>query len=86
MELRKAAETRRRLIVLTSPIFVPSLRSEFGDAVVPMDPADPVGSESSVIEHLKQLGLDTKARSAKALVALGVLALGLVLLSTVNQE
>jgi hypothetical protein len=51
-----------------------------------MDPADPIASEHAMMNRLGQIGIGSQPNAAKALIALGILALGLVLLANATKD
>jgi hypothetical protein len=69
------------MIVMASPVFAQQLHGVFGANLVVMDPTNPIAAETGIMAHLKELGLDSNQSAAKALLALGILTLGLVFLS-----
>lgn len=85
-ELNSGLQLNKKMIVMASPYFAPQLVPVFGPSLVVMDPLNPTAVETGIVEHLKELGLDSKQKATKALLALGTLALGLVILSTANRD
>jgi hypothetical protein len=80
-ELNIGLANHKKMIVMASPVFAQQLHGVFGANLVVMDPTNPIAAETGIMAHLKELGLDSNQSAAKALLALGILTLGLVFLS-----
>jgi hypothetical protein len=74
-ELNAGLALRKTFIVMSDPVFETQLRPAFGPNLVVIDPAHPELAEYGIVEHLK--GVDSAQK--KALLALGTLALGLLI-------
>jgi hypothetical protein len=67
------------MIVMSYPAFVPLLQPYFGPNLVEINPASPDGAEIGMVQHLKTINSQQNAKNA--LLALGTLALGLLILA-----
>ena len=76
-ELNLAKELSKRIIILAEPGLALSLEPHFPGSIAVIDPADPARAEHGIVEFLRQSGLQQDA--AKALLALGTIALGLLI-------
>lgn len=75
---------RKNMIVMAYPMFEPQLQPYFGSNLVVIDPLNPQEAEIGIVEHLKTL--DAQQGAKKALLALGTLALGLLILTTADRS
>ena len=78
-ELNTGKALRKNMIVMSYPAFASQLQPYFGSNVVVIDPANPDGAEIGIVQHLKTV--DGQQNAKKALLALGTLALGLLILA-----
>lgn len=78
-ELNTAMTLGKNLIVMTSLQFYDDLQPVFSKNLVLVDPEQPADSERGIVQHLKQIDAQNDAK--KALLALGTLVLGLMLLA-----
>jgi hypothetical protein len=76
-ELNAGIALRKTTIVMSDPLFAPQLHPYFGANLVVIDPANPDRAELGIVEHLRAVDADQNAK--KALLALGTLALGLLI-------
>jgi hypothetical protein len=78
-ELKAALAAPKPTIVIAYPQFAPVLQPAFALNLIIIDPMSPDQAELGIVQHLKRIHA---ARSAsKALLALGTLALGLLILA-----
>ena len=78
-ELNAGMALRKHMIVMSYPAFIPLLQPYFGPNLVEINPASPDGTEIGIVQHLKTV--DAKQNAKTALLALGTLALGLLMLA-----
>jgi len=83
-ELNTSMTLRKNMIVMSYPMFAPQLQPYFGSNLVVIDPQNPGAAEIGIVGHLKTL--DAQQSTKKALLALGTLALGLLILSTADRS
>jgi len=83
-ELNAGLALRKNMIVMSHPAFAPQLQQYFGSNLVVMDPANPDQVELGILRHLK--ALDAQQTAKTALLALGTLALGLLLLAPADRD
>lgn len=76
-ELNTGIALRKTSIVMADPAYAPQLQPYFGPNLVVIDPANPDRAELGIVEHLK--AVDAEQDAKKALLALGTLALGLLI-------
>jgi len=83
-ELNAGMALRKHLIVMSNPAFAAQFEPSFGSNLVLIDPANPGAAETGIMEYLKSIGAqqDTK----KALLALGTLALGLLIFASADRD
>jgi hypothetical protein len=72
------------MIVMAYPEFAPQLQAYFGSNLVVIDPANPDRAEHGIVQHLQ--ALDAQQTAKTALLALGTLALGLLLLAPADRN
>ena len=83
-ELNTGLALHKNMVVMSYPTFVPQLQAYFGKNLVVIDPANPDRVELSIVQHLK--ALDAQQTAKTALLALGTLALGLLLLAPADRH
>jgi hypothetical protein len=83
-ELNMGLTLKKDMIVMASPGLAAVLGSTFGSNLVLIDPQNPGAAEQGIVEHLK--GMHSQQSAKNALLALGLVALGLVLLSSVKTD
>lgn len=83
-ELNLAMALHKSMIVMSYPEFAPQLQPYFGSNLVEIDPANPDGAEIGIVRHLKTI--DAQQNAKKALLALGTLALGLLILAPADKN
>jgi hypothetical protein len=76
-ELNIAKSLGRKTIVMAEPLMAPFLEQHFPGNVLVVDPANPAQAESWIVQFLKKTELEKNAQVA--LIALGTIALGLLL-------
>jgi hypothetical protein len=79
-ELNTGRVLSKTMIVMAYPAFSSQLQPFFGSNLVVIDPANPGAAEIAIVQHLKTI--DAQQNAKKALLALGILALGLLMLTT----
>ncbi len=83
-ELNTGRILGKPIIVMAGLAVAPLLQPYFGQSLVVIDPANPDETELGVVRHLKSL--DAGQQAKKALIALGTLALGLVIVGLVSSS
>lgn len=83
-ELNLGLTLKKSMIVMSDPIFAPDLQPIFGSNLVIIDPANPGRAETDIVHRLKSQNVQKGA--ATALIALGTVTLGLMLLSAASKE
>jgi hypothetical protein len=78
-ELQASRTSQRPTIVVAGPQVALQLQPFFGSDLIVVDPARPDVAELAIVQHLKNVETGQPAR--KALVALGAVALGLLILA-----
>jgi hypothetical protein len=76
-ELDTAITLGKPAIVMADPAYASPLQPYFGPNLVVIDPANPDRAELEIVQHLK--AVDGEQNAKKALLALGTLALGLLI-------
>lgn len=84
LELNAGLALRKHMIVMSYPTFSPQLQQHFGSNLVVIDPDNPGGAEIGIVAHLKTIHGQQNAKTA--LLALGTLALGLLILAPADQN
>jgi hypothetical protein len=77
LEAARAFARKKEVMVLADPAIALQLQVYFPGKVVVIDPANPAQAEQQMVQYLKQTDIEQTARAA--LIALGTLALGLML-------
>jgi hypothetical protein len=75
-ELNTSQTIQKPTIVMADPLVAPQLQPYFANLIV-VDPAKPDLAELAIVEHLRTI--DGQQNAKKALIALGTLALGLLI-------
>lgn len=83
-ELNTGLALHKNMIVMSYPEFAPQLQPYFGSDLVVIDPANPDRVELGIVQRLK--ALDAQQTAKTALLALGTLALGLLLLAPADRN
>ena len=83
-ELNTSRTLGKNMIIMSHPHLAAQLRPYFGPNLVVIDPVNPAESESGIVQHLKQI--DAQQNAKNALLALGTLALGLLILAPADQS
>jgi hypothetical protein len=76
-ELDRGIALHKTTIVMADPAFEQQLEPYFGPNLVVIDPAHPDHAELKIVEYLK--AIDAEQNTKTALLALGTLALGLLI-------
>jgi len=82
-ELNTAMGLGKNMIIMSYPAFAYQLQQYFANLVV-VDPANPGEAETGIVGYLK--AIDAQQNAKKALLALGTLALGLLLFASVDRD
>ena len=82
-ELRAGMAFRKNMIVMSDRAFAEQLRP-FGANLVVIDPTNPDQVEFGIVQHLK--AIDAQQNAKMALLALGTLALGLLILAPTDRS
>ena len=83
-ELKTGLALQKHMIVMSYPMFVPALQPDFGSSLVIVDPDNPDSAETGIVRYLKALNAQQSAKTA--LMALGTLALGLLILAPADRS
>jgi hypothetical protein len=83
-ELNTGMALRKNMIVMSYPQLAAQLKPHFGQNLIVIDPDKPDQSEFGILQYLHQL--DAQQNAKKALLALGTLVLGLLILAPVDQS
>ena len=83
-ELNAGAAVRKHMFVMSYPSFAPQLQPYFGSDLVVIDPANTDRPELGIVEHLK--AIDAHQSAKNALLALGTLALGLLIFAPADRS
>lgn len=83
-ELQTGLTLRKNMIIMSDPAFASRLRPHFLSKLVLIDPAKPDEAETGIVLYLKTLEAQQSAKAA--LLALGTLALGLLLLAPADRS
>lgn len=83
-ELNTGMALRKTMIVMTYPSWAPQLQPYFRSNLVVIDPANPGAAEAGIVQHLKTI--DGQQNAKNALLALGTLALGLLILAPASED
>jgi hypothetical protein len=82
-ELDTGLALHKNMIVMVHPEFA-HLQSYFGSNLVVVDPANPDQAEHGIVQYLK--AVDAQQTAKTALLAMGTLALGLLLLAPADRS
>ena len=82
-ELNTGLALHKNMIVMAYPEFARQLQAYFPSNLVVIDPNSPDQAELGIVQHLK--ALDAQQTAKTALLALGTLALGLLLLAPADR-
>ena len=77
LELNLGKQLGKKTIVMSEPSLVPQLEPYFPGSILVIDPADPAQAEIGIVQFLNSANLTQDM--AKAILALGTIALGLLL-------
>ncbi len=72
------------MIVMSYPQLAAQLQPYFGQNLIVIDPVKPEQSEFGIVQYLRQT--DAQQNAKKALLALGTLVLGLLILAPAGQS
>ncbi len=83
-ELKMGIQLGKRIIVMSAPTFAMQLQPYFGPNLIVIDPANPDQAERAIVQHLKSLDAEQSVKNA--LMALGTLALGLLIFAPAASD
>lgn len=83
-ELNAGMALGKNMIVMSQPAFAQQLQPHFEPNLVVIDPEDPGGAETHIVQYLKTMEGQKNAKNV--LLALGTLALGLLILSPADKN
>lgn len=83
-ELNTGMDLHKSMLVMTHPASAPALQSYFGSSLVVIDPDNPGAAEVDIVRYLKTIDIQHSAKNT--LVALGSLALGLLILAPADRS
>lgn len=83
-ELDMGIALRKNIIVMSAPQFAAELQPHFGSNLVVIDPLNPDKAEGAIVQHLKTLNVERSVKNA--VLALGTLALGLLLFAPAASD
>jgi hypothetical protein len=83
-ELNTGMTLGKHLIVMSYPAFAAQFEPSFGSNLVLIDPANPGAAETGIMGYLKSIGAQQNTK--KALLALGTLALGLLIFASADRD
>jgi hypothetical protein len=83
-ELNAGIELRKNMIVMSDPALAPLLQPQFGSNLVVIDPANPDHAEIDMVRYLKTVNAEQNVKTA--LLALGTLALGLLIFAPADRK
>jgi hypothetical protein len=82
-ELNAGIAVHKNMIVMTYPASAPQLQPYFMSNLVVIDPGNPGEAEVGIMQYLKTI--DAQQSTKNALLALGTLALGLLILAPADR-
>jgi hypothetical protein len=83
-ELNTGMALHKNMIVMSYPAWASEFQPYFGSNLVVIDPANPGSAEIGIVRHLKTI--DAQQNAKTALLALGTLALGLLILAPADRN
>jgi hypothetical protein len=83
-ELNAGIELKKNMIVMSDPALAPLLQPHFGSNLVVIDPASPDQAAMDMVRYLKTVNAEQNTK--KALLALGTLALGLLIFAPADRK
>jgi len=83
-ELNTGIALQKNMIVMSDPRFAPQFQPYLGPHVVVIDPTNPDQAEIEIVQYLK--AVDAGENAKKALLALGTLALGLLIFAHTDRS
>jgi hypothetical protein len=83
LELNMGMTLHKDMVIMSYPEFAQQLQTYFANLVV-IDPANPGEAEIGIVGHLK--AIDAQQSAKRALLALGTLALGLLIFASVDRD
>lgn len=83
-ELNRGLALGKNMIVMSDPVSAPQLQPYFNSKLVVFDPLNPDRAEIGIVDRLKAIEGQQSAKNA--LLALGTLALGLLLLAPADRD
>jgi hypothetical protein len=81
LEMNTGITLRKSMIVMSNPEFEKTLRPAFGANLVVIDPANPAQTETAILQRHTTMDQNKKM----ALLALGTLALGLLIFTVAKD-
>ena len=84
MEINAGIARGKHLIVMSYPEFERQFAPSFGPNLVVIDPDNPGEAETGIVRYLKSINAQQNAKNA--LLALGTLALGLLILAPAGSD
>jgi hypothetical protein len=81
LEMNTGITLRKSMIVMSNPEFEKTLRPHFGPNLVVIDPANPAQTETAILQRLTTMDQNKRM----ALLALGTLALGLLIFTVAKD-
>lgn len=84
LELEEAARAQKNIIVMTYAEYFPQLSGIGFANLVQVDPSNPAPGEFQVVDYLKRMDLERSSRMA--LVGLGTLAVGLLVIAAAADK
>ena len=82
-ELNTGIMLRKNMIVMSDPTLAPLLQPHFSSNLVVVDPAKPDHAEMDMVRYLKTVNAEQNVKTA--LLALGTLALGLLIFAPADR-
>ena len=83
-ELNAGIGLQKKTIIMSDPLLALQLQPHFGSNLVVLDPANPDQAETGIVRYLKTV--DAEKNVKNALLALGTLALGLLIFAPTDRK
>ena len=83
-ELNTGIALQKKTIIMSDPLLALQLQPHFGSNLVVIDPANPDQAETGIVRYLKTV--DAEKNVKNALLALGTLALGLLIFAPTDRK
>ena len=81
-ELDTGLQLKKTMIVMAYPDMAQQLQPFFPTNLIVIDPFNPAAAETAILQYLKGLGMGAQQDTGKALLALGALVLGLLMIAS----